>query len=156
MDLQRLLWIRGRPGVAPRGRRAVQQAGVDRALKAWNLVLQCGNFGVVALDLADVPAAALRQIPLTTWPRVQRVVEGTPTVCLLLGSEPIARSAAGLTLVTRGAGAVWSGHSPRERLLRTLPFDVRIVRSRFRGADDRTITIAADCGAGASAEALDE
>ncbi len=37
---------------------------VDRALKALNLVLQAGGFGVVAIDLADVPLAALTRHPV--------------------------------------------------------------------------------------------
>ncbi len=49
---------------------------IDRALKALNLVLQAGGFSLVAIDLADVPAVRLRQIPFTTWPRVQRVDRG--------------------------------------------------------------------------------
>lgn len=146
IDLSRLLWIRGLPGVASRGTRAVQQTGVDRALKALNLVLRCGNFGLVSLDVADVPTAALRQIPLTTWPRLQRIVEGTATTCVLLGSEPIARSAAGLTLMMRAvthhqAQGVWSGQAGRNRLLRGLNVEIRIVRSRFGRADERPMEI---------------
>src|SRR5687768_16403735 len=60
VDLSRLLWIRGHD--------------IERALKALNLVLQAGGFGVVAIDLADVPPAVLRQIPFTTWLRVQRAI----------------------------------------------------------------------------------
>ena len=48
------------------------------ALKATNLVLQAGNFGLVALDLSDVPAPAMRAFPFTTWLRMARVIEGTP------------------------------------------------------------------------------
>ena len=75
---------------------------IDRALKALNLVLQAGGFGVVAIDLADVPPAALRQIPFTTWLRVQRAIEGSDTACVLLTSEPLARSAGGLTVSLTG------------------------------------------------------
>ena len=50
VDLSKLLWVRER-GDAP------------RALKAMNLVLQAGGFGLVAFDVADVPAVALRQFP---------------------------------------------------------------------------------------------
>src|SRR5262245_53506934 len=77
VDLDRLLWIRGPESAAPADR------AIDRALKALNLVLQAGGFGIVAIDLADVPGVTLRQIPFTTWPRVQRVIEGSDTACVL-------------------------------------------------------------------------
>ena len=46
-------------------------------------MLQAGGFGLVAIDLADVPGATLRRLPFTTWLRVQRVVEGSDTACVL-------------------------------------------------------------------------
>ena len=57
---------------------------LDRALKALNLVLQAGGFGVVAIDLADVPLVALKRLPFTTWLRVQRTIEGSDTACVLV------------------------------------------------------------------------
>src|SRR5215510_1249328 len=53
LDRTRLLWVRGQAiaGAPPAG---IERA-LDRALKAFTLVLQAGGFGVVALDVADVP-----------------------------------------------------------------------------------------------------
>ena len=79
---------------------------VDRALKALNLVLQAGGFGVVAIDLADVPLVALKRIPFTTWLRVQRTIEGSDTACVLVAPEPLARSAGGVTLSLGRRGTV--------------------------------------------------
>jgi hypothetical protein len=73
---------------------------IDRALKALNLVLQARVCTAVVLDIADVPVAGLRRIPMTTWLRVERVVEGSDTACLLLAPMPLARSAAGVTITT--------------------------------------------------------
>jgi len=106
-DLGRVLWIRGQVGPP--------EWAIDRALKALNLVLQAGGFGLVAIDLADVPAATLRRIPFTTWLRVQRAVEGCDTACLLVAPEPIARSAGGLTLTLTGR-TTWTGTSARPRV----------------------------------------
>jgi hypothetical protein len=100
VDLKRLLWIRGEGGPI--------DCVVDRALKALNLVLQAGGFGVVVLDLADVPPRVLKSLPFTTWLRVQRIVEGSDTACLLVGPEPLARSAGGLTVMCTGR-TTWSG-----------------------------------------------
>ena len=107
-DLGRVLWIRGQAG-GPLDR------AIDRAFKALNLVLQAGGFGVVAIDLADVPARMLRGIPFTTWLRVQRAVEGRDTACVLVAPEPVARSAGGLTLTLTGHTS-WTGSGTRPRV----------------------------------------
>jgi len=149
VDLDRVLWIRGsgsgirdsgfgirgsgfetrdqRPGTGDWG----LATAVDRALKALNLVLQAGGFSLVAIDLADVPPVRLRQIPFTTWPRVQRVIEGSDTACVLLTPEPLARSAGGLTLSLAGR-STWAGVSDRSRLLQGVDLRVRVVSPRKR------------------------
>ena len=109
VDLGRLLWIRGHALAK------TDDWAVDRALKALNLVLQAGGFGVVAIDLADVPGPALRRLPFTTWLRVQRAVEGRETACVLVTPEPLARSAGGLTLTLAGRTA-WTGREERPRM----------------------------------------
>jgi recombination protein RecA len=102
VDLERLLWIRGDACTPAFPALASRQAGpdrvIERALKALNLVLQAGGFGVVALDLADAPVPSLRHVPQSTWIRLQRVLEGQDTVGLLVGSMPLSRSAGGVSL----------------------------------------------------------
>ena len=107
-DLGRVLWIRGQAA-------GPAEWAIDRGLKALNLVLQAGGFGLVAIDLADVAGAMLRRIPFTTWLRVQRAVEGRDTACVLVAPEPIARSAGGLTLTLTGRTS-WTGSSARPRV----------------------------------------
>ena len=104
---------------------------VDRALKALNLVLQAGGFAYVAIDLADVPPAALARIPFTTWLRVQRIIEGSDTACVLVAPQPLARSAGGLTL-TLTARARWTGDADRSRHLTGADLTVRVVSPRRR------------------------
>jgi hypothetical protein len=115
INLSRLLWVRGQaitktagavdPAWLP-GVRTVEGPGtllertIDRSLKALNLVLQSGVCTAVVLDFADVPLAGIRRVPLTTWLRLQRIVEGTDTACLLMGPVPLARSAGGVTITT--------------------------------------------------------
>lgn len=135
VDLSRLLWIRGDE---------IAERALDRALKALNLVLQAGGFGIVAIDLADVPPAAIRQIPFNTWMRVQRVIEGSDTACVLLTSAPLARSAGGLT-VTLAGRVTWSGHSDRSRRLSGIDLRARVVSPRKRIDADASIgALAAD------------
>lgn len=122
-DLSRVLWIRGQAGGPP-------EWAIDRALKALNLVLQAGGFGLVSIDLADVPARTLRAIPFTTWLRVQRAVEGRDTACLLMSPEPVARSAGGLTLTLTGRTA-WTGTAARPRVAGA-ELKMRVVSPRRR------------------------
>jgi hypothetical protein len=134
IDLSRLLWVRGQDiagRTGPFGPAGPADRALDRALKALNLVLQAGGFGVVAIDLADVPLVALRQIPFTTWMRVQRVIEGSDTACVLLTSEPLARSAGGLTVTLNGR-PTWTGASDRSRRLSGADLRVRVVSPRKR------------------------
>jgi hypothetical protein len=131
VELSALLWIRG------------ETADAARALKAMNLVLQAGGFGVVALDLADVSMPALRQVPSTTWIRLARVIEGSQTVALLVGRERLARSPGGVTIAldrpeqSRGAPSKVEGPRARSRgdRLRAGPSDAPA--GRWSGAGDR-------------------
>lgn len=120
LDLSRLLWIR-------------ETGDPSRALKAMNLVLQAGGFGVVAFDLADVPPQGLRSFPFTTWMRLSRVIEGSQTVALLLATEHLARSPGGVTIGldnTSGSPAHWTGVSARLRLLSALEIRPRVIGAR--------------------------
>ena len=85
----------------PRRERGARAGLVDRAIKAFGLVLEAGGFGVVALDVADVAPADLARLPFTTWRRLQRLVEGRDTAALVVAAAPLARSARGVTLISR-------------------------------------------------------
>ena len=128
IDLSRLLWIRGCPG----GRDKRTMRALDRALKAFGLLLHAGGFGVIALDLSDLADCALRRIPFTTWMRVPRAIEGQPTVCVLVGDRPIARSAGGVTLRLQPAGDAvrWSGAAGHGGLLLGLEVAVHVTGAR--------------------------
>jgi hypothetical protein len=134
LDLSRLLWVRDSGDVA-------------RAIKAMNLVLQAGGFGLVVLDLADAPARLVQALPFTTWFRLARVIEGSPTVALLLAAEHLARSSGGATIdmddrseaprsrmravsAPGVARARWVGASNRARLLQGLDTHARVVGAR--------------------------
>src|SRR5207249_2399896 len=98
IDLGRLLWIRGHVVMNPGMCRDMNQRALEQAIRAFALVLQAGNFGLVVFDAAEAPADAIRRLPFTTWLRLQRMVEGTTTACVLAGAQAMARSSAGLTL----------------------------------------------------------
>jgi recombination protein RecA len=138
VELERLLWLRGEGttmGAVGRQEQDKLERLLDRALKAVNLVLQAGGFDLVVLDLAEVPAAAIRRLPFTTWFRLQRVVEGSRTVCLLLGPAPITRSAEGVSIqLTTGCQRTWN-----QQLFLGLNIQARIVRAR--NSEDRRLTV---------------
>jgi hypothetical protein len=140
IELDRLLWVRGQAisktetGIDSRWHASsgLLERTIDRALKAFNLVLQAGGFGVVALDLADVPLITLKRVPFTTWLRIQRVVEGSDTASVIVVPQPLARSAGGVTLGLGSPAARWAGESDRSRRLDGLDVTVRIVSPRRR------------------------
>ncbi len=98
IDLDRLLWVRGHVVPNPGMCRDVNPRAVEQAVKALMLILQAGNFGCVVLDVAEAPGETIRRLPFTTWLRLQRVLEGSATACILVGTEPMARSSAGLSV----------------------------------------------------------
>ena len=128
IDLERLLWIRGHVVSNPGLCRDSNQRALEQAVKALTLVLQAGNFGVVAFDVADAPPDAIRRLPFTTWFRLQRMIEGSQTTCVLVGAERVARSSAGLTIELAAPRAAF-----RARLFSGLHTEARIIQLRAQG-----------------------
>ena len=117
LDLERLLWVRcsqAGPDAGSRNAKASFRFSwmnlLEQALKAADLLLQGGGFGLVAIDLADVPPEFARRVPLASWFRFRRAVERTPTVLLVLEQEAYAKSCASLVLRTVASGQ-WPGAS---------------------------------------------
>jgi hypothetical protein len=68
----------------------------EHAMRTADLVLQSGGFGLVALDLGEVPQSMLNRIPPTAWFRFRRAVETTPTSLVVVANRPMAKSCASL------------------------------------------------------------
>jgi len=107
VDFERLLWVRcgdqkssspRRHGNTEKNNVQRTETPVEQALRVTDLLLQSGGFGLVAIDLADVPFKTARRIPLTSWFRFQRAVEHTPTVLLVITQAPCAQPCAALLL----------------------------------------------------------
>ncbi len=71
---------------------------LEQVLRATDLLLESGGFGLIILDLADLPPQSARRIPLTTWFRFRRAVEHKPTILLAIEQQPIAGSCSSLLL----------------------------------------------------------
>jgi len=125
--LKNLLWVRCRK--------------IEHALRATDLLLQSGGFGMVALDLSDLTPRLVRHVPLNTWFRFRRAIENTPTVLLLLEQESNAKTCASLVL-RLGADAVrWNIAAAKSRnlvmhsrLLGGVSAHADVVRSRIKMA----------------------
>jgi recombination protein RecA len=129
VQLRQLLWVRCR--------------NIDQALRSTDLLLQGGGFGLIALDLGDIPAETVRYVPLNAWFRFRRAVEDTPTILLLLEQEPHAKTCASLVLQFAAQPPLWSAaHDPRQPcttaphacLLDGLQIRAELLRSRIQPA----------------------
>lgn len=94
VELKQLLWVRCR--------------NIDQVLRATDLLLQGRGFGLIAVDLSDIPAETVRHVPLNAWFRFRRGVEDTPTILVVLDQEPNAKTCASLVLRLGSEPARWS------------------------------------------------
>jgi hypothetical protein len=153
VDFSRLLWVRC--GMQParamsRAKKEHMENPLDQALRVTDLLLQSGGFGMVAIDLGDVPFTAVRRIPLTSWFRFQRAVENKSTVLFLIAETPCARTCA--SLLVKVQAAVVGRHSSAEtfsslsvkpahaELLEGLQIAGELLRSRLERKPSRSVT----------------
>lgn len=94
--LERLLWVR-----------AAHNA--EHALKAADLLIQGGGCGMVAMDLGDTRPETARRISLTSWFRLRRAVENTPTVLVAVARQSNAKTCASLMLECARERVAWRG-----------------------------------------------
>ena len=99
VTFDRLLWIRCRHNL-------------ENAFKAVDLLLHSGGFGLIALNLSEVPAKAARRIVSSWWFRFRHAIENTPTVLIVVTPLACVRSCAALVLELQSEAAVWPGTSP--------------------------------------------
>jgi recA bacterial DNA recombination protein len=107
--LERLLWIRC-------------GSNTEHALKATDLLLQAGGFGLVAMDLGDIAPETARRISLASWYRLRRAVENTPTALIVIERAPHARACAWLAVECGRKLVRWSGAPGCSQLLRAIEF----------------------------------
>ncbi|MGH9505149.1 MAG: hypothetical protein ACRD20_20030 [Terriglobales bacterium] len=133
-------------------RRPAFDARIEQALRVTDLLLQSGGFGLVAMDLGDVPDTAARRIPLASWFRFQRAVEPTATVLLVVAQAPCAQTCASLLLRLQAGeklSAVSSQLSVKgdpgpahAQLLEGLQIEGELLRSRMQRKPAQSVTTA--------------
>lgn len=120
IDLEHLLWVRcGGDSLSEADKKNLKNKQIhkfqkiesrfdehrlEQLLRVTDLLLESGGFGLIALDLCDLPVQIARLIPLTTWFRFRRAVEHTPTVLLAIERQSIAGSCSSLLLKLDAAG----------------------------------------------------
>jgi hypothetical protein len=104
-DLGKMLWV---------------QCGhrLETAVKAADMVLQSGGFGLIVLDLCDVTVAALQRVPLSYWYRIRRAVEHTPSILLILARQSVAKSCSTRQLGLDEPSIEWRGLAPFQTIVR--------------------------------------
>ena len=179
VELERLLWIRcsrasgvgrrtsdGRSDFRPRTpvpkfdvrsptsevRGPGPDARLEQALRVTDLLLQSGGFGLVAIDLGDVPDSAARRIPLASWFRFQRAIEPTATVLLVVAQAPCAQTCAALLIrlqAEKKSSALSYQLSTKEKLgpahaqlLDGLQIEGELLRSRMQRKPAQSVTTA--------------
>jgi len=111
--LTHTLWVR------PRGERD--------ALRAAELLLGAGGFGLVVLDLGSVETAE-RGAP---WPRLVHAAERTGSALLLVAAQRLAGACAALGLELHARQVRWSDGPGRLALLMGIDARLTIARSRI-------------------------
>jgi len=106
VELDKMIWIRC-------------AGNVEHAMRAADLVIQSGGFGVVALDLAEAAEAGLNRIPATTWFRWRRSVEATPTVLAVVANRALTKSCSALLVEMKRKRAIFTGN-----LLRAAEYEI--------------------------------
>jgi hypothetical protein len=124
VDLDRVLWVRC-------------AHNAEHALKAADLLIHGGGLGVVAMDLGETTPQTARRISLTSWYRLRRAVEHTPSVLVAVAQQSNAKTCASLVLECRRERARWSGAEPG-RLLRDI--EVRATSAERRRACSHVFT----------------
>jgi hypothetical protein len=131
------------------------EAQLGQMLKVTDLLLQSNGFGMIALDLGDVPVASARRIPLASWFRFRRAIEHTPTALLVLEQQPIAGSCSSVLVKVSGARSQVAGKGlsvvnsqlsenrashlelPHSELLDQFEITVELLRSRLERNSER-------------------
>lgn len=106
VQLSRLVWIRC-------------SGKLDNAMRAADLLIHAGGFGIIHLDLCEIAPKLLNKIPLSYWFRFRRALESTPAILLLSCEFPQAKSCSSTVLHTKAKVSHWSGEG-NARLLREL------------------------------------
>jgi recombination protein RecA len=124
VSLSQLIWIRC-------------ASNPSHALKAADLLLHAGGFGVVILDLCQLTPRDANRIPISYWYRFRLAIENTPTILALIEKQPLAKSCASLMLEMKLKKTAWTG-APGFQILREVELEaiprkpIRPIAAQFK------------------------
>jgi hypothetical protein len=95
IELSRLLWVRC-------------GGNVEHALKATDLLVRAGGFGMVVLDISGASAVTIRRIPVASWFRLRHGAEHSGAALVVTGERIEAGSCAKVQLGVRRKEILWS------------------------------------------------
>lgn len=99
VDLARLVWVRC-------------GGNVEHALRAADLLVHAGGFGVVALDLAGAALRELERIPPAAWFRFRNALQATPVILAVLADKPLTKLCAARVFKLAPRRPVFTGRAP--------------------------------------------
>lgn len=120
--LDRIIWVRC-------------HGQVEHAIRATDLLLHAGGFGIVTLDLCGTNARALNRIPLSYWHRFRRAVEHTPGNLIICAESRQAKSCSSFNIELKRKIFQWSG-TPPFLLLRGLEINAAVHEASARPAEN--------------------
>ena len=161
IDFNRLLWVRCNDRKLPLKNNNVEARSspalkLEQVLKATDLILQSGGFGLVVLDLAGIPEKFVRRIPLTSWFRFQRAVEHTKTALLVIsefacaqtcatvgikfGKQPPGNQSSAVSYQPSGKATHGSADPSHALVFESMPVQAELVRSRLERKPMKSVT----------------
>ena len=126
VNLSRLCWVRC-------GKNRSKFRPLEQAFKAADMLLQNGGFGLIAVDLSQIPEKYVSQVPASTWFRFSRVIEKQQGALVFIGQRHCATSCAALVLLMKSgtpdlSGSHLSNHP--SNLWTKIPFQAELLRVR--------------------------
>lgn len=100
LQLNRLLWVNCK-------------GNSEHALKATDLLLHGGGFGLIVFDVGETSDLVLRRMPMASWYRLRLGAEKTGTALIALTPAPQTRSCSAVCVEVNRRKSIWRG-----RLLR--------------------------------------
>lgn len=129
ISIDRIVWVRC-------------HGNAEHAIRATDLLLHAGGFGVVLLDLCDASARVLNRIPLSYWYRFRRAVEHTPSILLVCADFACAKGAQINNLELESKVFNWGGRAPF-LLLRGLEIQARLCKAALQPLFASSVSIEA-------------
>jgi len=114
---------------------------IEQGLRATDLLLQAGGFGVLVLDLGDIAPEHVARIPLATWFRYAAAAERSRTSVVLLTQHACTKSSAGVVLRLHAEATEETHPFAESTVLDGLACTAEVSRQRFAESTPRVVPL---------------